>query len=123
MIPDNTQRISLHLLSPSSPSESSTLTYSGSPESDREVTEYADVIERFLSHYYPTMRNAPSPKEVAKLILESINNDSIVSTDQKVSNNNFYRYPVGEDAKLYADVKRKMNDSELHSFVAKRILS
>jgi hypothetical protein len=38
-------------------------------------------------------------------------------------NNNFYKYPVGEDAKLYADVKRKMSDYELHSFVAKRILS
>ncbi|MFL6322563.1 MAG: hypothetical protein ACJ72Q_19085 [Nitrososphaeraceae archaeon] len=29
----------------------------------------------------------------------------------------------GEDAKLYADAKRKMSDSELHSFVSKRILS
>ena len=31
MIPDNTQRISSHLLSPSSPSASPTVTYSGSP--------------------------------------------------------------------------------------------
>jgi hypothetical protein len=85
------------------------------------MTEYADVVERFLSHYYPAMRNAPPPKEVAKVILESINN-SVVSTRQG-GNNNFYRYPVGEDAKLYADVKRKMSYSELHSFVAKRILS
>jgi NAD(P)-dependent dehydrogenase (short-subunit alcohol dehydrogenase family) len=123
MIPDNTQRISSHLLSPSpsSPSASPTVTYSGSPESNREMTEYANVVERFLSHYYPAMRNAPPPKEVAKVILESIN-DSVVSTRQG-DNNNFYRYPVGEDAKLYADVKRKMSDSELHSFVAKRILS
>jgi hypothetical protein len=67
------------------------------------------------------MRNAPSPKEVAKVILESIN-DSVVSTKQG-GNNNFFRYAVGEDAKLYADVKRKMSDSELHSFVANRILS
>jgi NAD(P)-dependent dehydrogenase (short-subunit alcohol dehydrogenase family) len=36
---------------------------------------------------------------------------------------NFFRYPIGEDAKLYADAKRKMSDSELHSFVAKRTLS
>jgi NAD(P)-dependent dehydrogenase (short-subunit alcohol dehydrogenase family) len=121
MIPDNTQRILSHLLSPSSPSASPTVTYSGSPESNREVTEYANVVERFLSHYYPAMRNAPLPKEVAKVILESIN-DSLVSTRQG-GNNNFYRYPVGEDAKLYADVKRKMSDSELHSFLAKRILS
>ena len=121
MIPDNTQPISSHLLSPSSTSVSQTVTYSGSPECNREMTEYANVVERFLSHYYPAMRNAPPPKEVAKVLLESINN-SVVSTRQG-DNNNFYRYPVGEDAKLYADVKRKMSDSELHSFVAKRILS
>ena len=121
-IPDNSQRISSRLLSPSSPSASPTVTYSGSPESNREMTEYANVVERFLSHYYPAMRNAPSPKEVAKVILESIN-DSVASTRQGGSNNNFYRYPVGEDAKLYANVKRKMSDSESHSFVAKRILS
>jgi NAD(P)-dependent dehydrogenase (short-subunit alcohol dehydrogenase family) len=122
MIPDNTQRISSsHLLSPSSPSPSPTVTYSSNPQSNREMTEYANVVERFLSHYYSAMRNAPSPKEVAKVILESIN-DSIVSTMQG-DNNNFYKYPVGEDAKLYADVKRKMSDYELHSFVAKSILS
>ena len=122
----NTQCISSHLFSPSSsPSAAPIVTYSGSPESNREMTEYANVVERFLSHYYPAMRNAPSPKEVAKVILESIN-DSVVSTRQggnNNNNNNFYRYPVGEDAKLYADAKRKMSDSELHSFVAKRILS
>ena len=69
-------------------------------------------------------RNAPPPKEVTKVILESIN-DSIVSNTQgdNNSNNNFCRCPVGEDAKLYADVKKKMSDSELQSFVAKRILS
>ena len=123
MIPDNTQHISSHLLSPSSPSASPTVTYSGRAESNREMTEYANVVERFLSHYYPAMRNAPSPKEVAKVILESINH-SVVSTRQGGNNNNnFYRYPVGEDAKLYANVKRKMSDSELRSFVAKRILS
>ena len=121
MIPHNTQGISSHLLSPSSPSGSPTVTYSGSPESNREMTAYANVVERFLSHYYPAMRNAPPPKEVAKVILESIN-DSVVSTRQG-GNNNFYRYPVGEDAKLYADVKRNLSDSELRSFVAKRILS
>jgi NAD(P)-dependent dehydrogenase (short-subunit alcohol dehydrogenase family) len=124
MIPDNTQHISSHLLPPSSPSESPTVTYPGSPESKREITEYANVVERFLSHYYSAMRNAPPPKEVAKVILECIN-DSVVSTRQGGgnNNNNFYRYPVGEDAELYADVKRKMSDSELRSFVAKRILS
>ena len=121
MTPDNTQRISSYLLSPSSTSASPTVTNLGNPQSNREMTEYANVVERFLSHYYPAMRNAPSPKEVAKVILESIN-DSVVSTKQG-GDNNFYRYPVGEDAKFYVDVKRKMSDSELHSFVANRILS
>ena len=124
MIPDNTQPISSRLLSPSSPSPSPSVTYSGSPESNREMPEYVNVIERFLSHYYPAMRNAPPPKEVAKVILERIN-DLVFSTSQGSSsnNNNFYRYPVGEDAKLYAGMKRKMSDSELRSFVAKRLLS
>ncbi|MFL6526092.1 MAG: SDR family oxidoreductase [Nitrososphaera sp.] len=124
MIPDNTQPISSRLLSPSSPSPSPAVTYSGSPESNREMPEYVNVIERFLSHYYPAMRNAPRPKEVAKVILERIN-DLVFSTRQgsNNNNNNFYRYPVGEDAKLYAGVKRKMSDSELRSFVAKRLLS
>jgi short-subunit dehydrogenase len=100
MLPDNTQGVSSQLLSPSSsPSASETVTYSGSPESNGEkMTEYANVVERFLSHYYPAMRNAPSSKEVAKVILASIN-DSVGSTTQR-GNSNFCRYLVGEDAKL-----------------------
>ena len=121
MIPDNTQRISSCLLSSSSPPVSPSVSSSSRLESNSEMTEYANVVERFLSHYYPAMRKAPFPKEVAKVIFESIN-DSLVST-MHGGNNNFYSYPVGEDTKLYAGVKRKMSDSELHSFVAKRILS
>src|SRR5919197_3758957 len=98
MIPGNTRSISSYLLSssssslpPSTTSSSSKVaasfptigsdsnTHSNNSKSDREITEYAGVVERFLSHYYPAMRNAPSPKEVAKVVLESIN-DSIVST-------------------------------------------
>lgn len=75
----------------------------------------------FLAYYYSAIRNALSVKEVGRVILESIN-DSVVFSRQ-VGNSNFYRYPIGEDAKLYADAKRKMSDSELHSFVTKRILS
>jgi NAD(P)-dependent dehydrogenase (short-subunit alcohol dehydrogenase family) len=148
IIPDNTQSISLSRLSPSSTSSSlpssppasqstdaasatsfssSTIgsaKYSNNSKSNREITEYTDVVERFLSHYYPAMRNAPEPKEVAKVIIQSIE-ASVVSATQEGGNdyNNFFRYPVGKDAKLYADAKRKMSDSELHSFVAKRILS
>ncbi len=113
IIPSNTQSISSsYLLSSSSSSHSHSASVS---------TKYANVVERFLSHYYPAMRNAPEPKEVAKVILESIE-ASVVSARQG-DNNNFHRYPIGEDAKFYADAKRKMSDSELHSFVAKRILS
>ena len=130
IIPDNTQSISSSLLSSSSPSASLTVAassssigstkYSDNLKSHRETTEYSNVVERFLSHYYPAMRNAPDPKEVAKVVLESIE-ASVVSAKQGA--NNFIRYPVGEDAKLYADAKRKMGDSELHSFVTKRTLS
>jgi NAD(P)-dependent dehydrogenase (short-subunit alcohol dehydrogenase family) len=54
IIPDNTQRVSSHLLSTSSssPSASPTVTSPGSPESKSEMTEHAsvvDVVERFLS--------------------------------------------------------------------------
>jgi NAD(P)-dependent dehydrogenase (short-subunit alcohol dehydrogenase family) len=138
IIPDNTQSISSYLLSSSSSSSStsasltmaatasSSLTigstkYSDNLKSSRETTKYANLVERFLSHYYLAMRNAPEPKEVAKVILESIE-ASVVSARQGANNNNFFRYPVGEDAKLYADAKKKMSDSELHSFVAKRTL-
>ena len=133
IIPDNTQSISSYLLSSSSHSPSTSLTmaaaasstigvtkYSDNAKFDRETTRYANVVERFLSHYYLAMRNAPQPKEVAKVILESIE-ASVVSA--RKGDSNFHRYAVGDDAKLYADAKRKMNDSELHSFVAKRILS
>ena len=105
------------------PSYSSTISstkYSDNLKSHRETTEYANVVERFLSHYYPAMRNAPEPKEVAKVILESIE-ASVVSARQG-ANNNFSRHLIGKDAKLYADAKRKMSDSELHSFVVKRTL-
>lgn len=125
MIPDNTQPISASLLASSSPSASSTMTstisttYSDKPKSQREITKYVKVVESFLSHYYPAMRNAPDPKEVARVVLESI--DASVSSASKGVN--FFRYPVGEDAKLYAEAKKNMHDSELHSFVAKRTLS
>jgi hypothetical protein len=32
--------------------------------------------------------------------------------------NNLFRYPVGQDAKLYAEAKKKISESELHSLVA-----
>lgn len=123
IIPDNTQQISSSQLACSSPSASPKHTistrYSDNPKSQREITKYANVVESFLSHYYSAMRTAPGPEEVAKVVLDSIEAAS-VSTSEGV---NLFRYPVGEDAKLYAEARRKMNDSQLHSFVAKRTLS
>ena len=125
IIPDNTQQISSSLLTSSSPSASPTGTSTTSTKnldntkSQREITKYADVVESFLSHYYRAMKNAPDPKQVARVVLESIGMPA-VSASEGV---NFFRYPVGEDAKLYAEAKKKMNDSELHSFVAKKTLS
>ena len=111
ILPYNTLPISSSLLPSSSPSSSltaasSSLSKDSTKFSDklksREITKYANVVERFLSHYYPAMRNAPDPKEVAKVVLESVE-ASIDSARQ--GDHNFFRYPVGEDAKLYADAK------------------
>jgi NAD(P)-dependent dehydrogenase (short-subunit alcohol dehydrogenase family) len=89
IIPDNTQPISSSLLSSSSPSltaafsslAKSSTKYSDKLKSQDEITEYANVVEKFLSHYYSAMRNAPDPKEVAKVVLESIE-ASVVSSRQ-----------------------------------------
>ena len=121
IIPDNTLSISSSLLASSSPSSlTMSTTNSDNTKSQREITKYADVVKSFLSHYYRAMRNAPDPKQVARIVLESIEMSAAVYVSKGV---NFFRYPVGEDAKLYSEAKKKMNDSELHSFVAKRILS
>ena len=65
------------------------------------------------------MRNAPDPKQVVRVVLESIEMTA-VSAGEGI---NFFRYPVDKDAKLYSEAKKKMNDSELHSFVVQRTLS
>ena len=88
-------------------------------KSQKEITKYANVEKCFLSRYYRAMRNAPDPKQVARVVLESIEMTA-VSAGEGI---NFFRYPVGKDAKLYSEAKKKMNDSELHSFVAKKTLS
>jgi short-subunit dehydrogenase len=124
LIPDNTQSISSTLLTSLSPFASSTVTSTTSTTnsyktiSQREITKYAEVVQSFLSHYYRAMKNAPDPKQIARVVLESIETPA-VSASKGV---NFFRYPVGADAKLYAEAKKKMNDSELHSFVTKKTL-
>ena len=61
------------------------------------------------------MRNAPSPKEVAAVILEAIR---IASN----SSESLFRYTVGEDAKTFAQAKKNMSDSQLHEFISNRLL-
>ena len=62
------------------------------------------------------MRNAPHPEEVAKVVIESIH-------ASKYGNHDLFRYPVGEDAKRYAEAKRKISGFELYSLVAERTIS
>ncbi|MGC1135401.1 MAG: hypothetical protein WA941_21415 [Nitrososphaeraceae archaeon] len=66
------------------------------------------------------MKSAPDPKEVAQIILESIQMQKKDSFSQR--HNNLFRYPVGQDAKLYAEAKKKISESELHSLVAERTI-
>jgi short-subunit dehydrogenase len=76
---------------------------------------YSNTIDAFLSHYYPAMKNAPLPKEVAIVILEAI---------KKASNSpdSLFRYTVGDDSKTFAQAKKNMSDSQLHQFISKRLL-
>lgn len=77
---------------------------------------YSDTIDSFLSHYYPAMKNAPLPTEVARVILEAIKNASN-------SPNSLFRYLVGEDAKTFAQAKKNLSDSQLYEFISNRVLS
>lgn len=77
---------------------------------------YSDTIDRFLSHYYPAMKNAPLPTEVASVILEAIRTASN-------STKSLFRYLVGEDAKTFAQAKKNLSDSQLYEFISNRVLS
>jgi NAD(P)-dependent dehydrogenase (short-subunit alcohol dehydrogenase family) len=76
---------------------------------------YSNTIDTFLSHYYPAMRNALLPKEVATVILEAIKNAS-------KSSEYLFRYIVGEDAKTFVQAKKNMSDSQLHEFISNKLL-
>jgi NAD(P)-dependent dehydrogenase (short-subunit alcohol dehydrogenase family) len=78
-------------------------------------SHYSNTIDAFLSHYYPAMKNAPLPKEVATVILEAIKNASD-------SSDNLFRYVIGEDSKTLADSKKNLSDSELHRFISNWLL-
>jgi short-subunit dehydrogenase len=78
-------------------------------------SSYSKTIDAFLSNYYTAMNNAPSPKEVSKIVLEAIGNCS-------KSSEVLFRYTVGADAKALEQVKKNLSDSELHEFISRRLL-
>jgi hypothetical protein len=95
--------------------EKSETNYSSNDIKKKNSSYYSNTIEAFLSHYYPAMKNAPHPKEVATVILESIKNAS-------KSSESLVRYIVGEDAKTFSQAKKNMSDSQLHEFISNRLL-
>ena len=89
--------------------------YSNNDIKKKNSSYYSNTIDTFLSHYYSAMNNAPSPKEVATVILEAIKNASN-------SSEYLFRYTVGEDAKTFAQAKKNMSDSQLHEFISNKLL-
>ena len=95
--------------------EESKVNYSHNEIKKKNSSHYSNTIDKFLSHYYPAMKNALLPKEVATVILEAINNTSN-------SSECIFRYLVGGDAKTFAQAKKNMSDSQLHEFIANKLL-
>lgn len=95
--------------------EESEINVSSNDIEKKNSSYYSNTVDAFLSHYYPAMTNAPSPKEVAAIILEAIR---IASN----SSESLFRYTVGEDAKTFAQAKKNMSDSQLHEFISNRLL-
>lgn len=89
--------------------------YSNNDIKKKNSSHYSNTIDIFLSHYYPAMKNALLPKEVAIVILEAINNASN-------SSECIFRYLVGGDAKTFAQAKKNMSDSQLHEFISNKLL-
>jgi NAD(P)-dependent dehydrogenase (short-subunit alcohol dehydrogenase family) len=89
--------------------------YSNNNIKQKNSSHYSNTIDAFLSHYYPAMKNAPLPKEVATVILEAIKNASD-------SSDYLFRYVIGEDSKTLADAKKNLSDSELNRFISNWLL-
>ena len=95
--------------------ESKVKYYSNNDIKQKNYSHYSNTIDAFLSHYYPAMKNAPLPKEVATVILEAIKNASD-------SSDYLFRYVIGEDSKTLADAKKNLSDSELHRYISNWLL-
>lgn len=91
------------------------INYSNNDIKKKNSSYYSNTIDTFLSHYFSAMNNAPSPKEVATVILEAIKNASN-------SSEYLFRHTVGEDAKTFAQAKKNMSDSQLHEFISNKLL-
>jgi NAD(P)-dependent dehydrogenase (short-subunit alcohol dehydrogenase family) len=70
------------------------------------LSHYSETVDAFLSHYYPSMKNAPPSTLVSATVIEAINNAS-------KSSQSLFRYQVGEDSKCLATCKKLMSDSQL----------
>jgi NAD(P)-dependent dehydrogenase (short-subunit alcohol dehydrogenase family) len=79
------------------------------------LSHYSETVDAFLSHYYPSMKNAPLPKMVSDTVIEAINNAS-------KSSQSLFRHLVGEDSKCLAASKKLMSDAQLHAYVKERLL-
>jgi NAD(P)-dependent dehydrogenase (short-subunit alcohol dehydrogenase family) len=95
--------------------EESKVNYSNNDIKKKNSSHYSNTIDKFLSHYYPAMKNALLPKEVATVILEAINNT--LNSSECI-----FRYLVGGDAKTFAQAKKNMSDSQLHEFISNKLL-
>jgi len=95
--------------------EQSEINYSNNDIKKKNSSYYSNTIDTFLSHYFSAMNNAPSPEEVATVILEAIKNASN-------SSEYLFRHTVGEDAKTFAQAKKNMSDSQLHEFISNKLL-
>ena len=95
--------------------EKSEINYSNNDIKKKNYSYYSNTIDTFLSHYFSAMNNAPTPKEVAIVILEAIKNASN-------SSEYLFRHTVGEDAKTFAQAKKNMSDSQLHEFISNKLL-
>jgi NAD(P)-dependent dehydrogenase (short-subunit alcohol dehydrogenase family) len=46
----------------------------GGTSNDDSLSHYSETVDAFLSHYYPSMKNAPPPTMVSSTIIDAINN-------------------------------------------------
>ncbi len=79
-------------------------------------SHYSKTIDAFLSHYYPSMDNAPPPTAVSNVVIEAIK----TASSRRIQY--LFRYTVGEDSESLATAKKNMSDLQLHDYVSRRLL-